>query len=110
MSLGPCSARARWIASRVDVPAWAALGPDPLTETIAPITLHAKLARRKTQSIKEALLDQTLLAGVRAQRSRVPALHRDVRPDRAGRTDDDVLPRVPDMTLYGAQRCAPTRP
>jgi formamidopyrimidine-DNA glycosylase len=54
----------RWIASRVDIPAWTALGPDPLTEKVEPVRLHSRLARRKKQSIKEALLDQSLLAGV----------------------------------------------
>lgn len=54
----------RWIVSSVNIPPWAALGPDPFTEKLDPDTLHAKLARRKKQSIKEALLDQTLLAGV----------------------------------------------
>jgi formamidopyrimidine-DNA glycosylase len=54
----------RWIASDSEIPAWTALGPDPLREKVAPDVLHAKLARRKKQSIKEALLDQSLLAGV----------------------------------------------
>ena len=54
----------RWVASRSEIPTWAALGPDPLAEKLDPDALHARLARRKKQSIKEALLDQTLIAGV----------------------------------------------
>ena len=54
----------RWIVSRTDIPPWAALGPDPLVEKLDPDALHAKLARRKKRSIKEALLDQSLIAGV----------------------------------------------
>ncbi len=54
----------RWIASPAEIAPWVALGPDPLAEKLDPDALHAKLARRKKQSIKEALLDQTLLAGV----------------------------------------------
>ena len=54
----------RWIVSRADVPAWSALGPDPLAEKLDPDAIHARLARRKKRSIKEALLDQTLIAGV----------------------------------------------
>jgi formamidopyrimidine-DNA glycosylase len=47
-----------------DAPAaWRALGPDALVDGVDPTQLQAKLARRK-KSIKEALLDQTVLAGV----------------------------------------------
>jgi len=54
----------RWLASRVDIEAWTALGPDPLREKLDPAVLHAKLARRKKRTIKEVLLDQALIAGV----------------------------------------------
>ena len=54
----------RWIACHADIPAWTTLGPDPLREKLDPVALHAKLSRRKKQSIKAALLDQTLIAGV----------------------------------------------
>jgi formamidopyrimidine-DNA glycosylase len=54
----------RWIASAAEIPSWTALGPDPLAGELDPGALHAKLARRKKQSIKEALLDQSLIAGV----------------------------------------------
>jgi formamidopyrimidine-DNA glycosylase len=54
----------RWIASGADILPWTALGPDPLTEKVDPARLHLRLERRKKQSIKEALLDQSLLAGV----------------------------------------------
>jgi formamidopyrimidine-DNA glycosylase len=40
-----------------------ALGPDPLVDGIDVVQLHNKLSRRR-KSIKETLLDQTLLAGV----------------------------------------------
>lgn len=47
----------------VDLPAWHALGPDPLNDGIDIDRLHEKLAR-KSLPIKPALLDQALLAGV----------------------------------------------
>ncbi len=47
-----------------DTPTWKKLGPDPLIEGIDEARLLAKLARRKKTTIKEVLLDQTLLAGV----------------------------------------------
>jgi formamidopyrimidine-DNA glycosylase len=43
--------------------AWAALGPDPLLDGIDVVQLHNKL-ERSARSIKETLLDQTVLAGV----------------------------------------------
>jgi formamidopyrimidine-DNA glycosylase len=46
-----------------DLPAWSALGPDPLLDGIDVGALQAKLATRKL-AIKPALLDQTVLAGV----------------------------------------------
>ncbi len=49
--------------SQTDTPAWRALGPDVLDEGVDVRALHARLAT-KGGSIKEALLDQTLLAGV----------------------------------------------
>jgi len=49
--------------AKPDLPAWAALGPDPLVDGIDVAALHAKLARRKLP-IKPTLLDQTVLAGV----------------------------------------------
>ena len=54
----------RMIVSRDDIPAWRSLGPDPLDEGIDLDRLAAKLARRKKRSIKEVLMDQTVLAGV----------------------------------------------
>lgn len=53
----------RLVLAREDLPAWTALGPDPLDDGIDVARLGAKLARRN-RSIKEALLDQTVLAGV----------------------------------------------
>lgn len=50
--------------ARGDIPAWSALGPDPLADGVDRAILAAKLARRKRSSIKEALMDQSVLAGV----------------------------------------------
>jgi formamidopyrimidine-DNA glycosylase len=44
-------------------PSWRALGPDPLDDGIDVVQLHNKLSKRR-KSIKETLLDQTVLAGV----------------------------------------------
>lgn len=46
-----------------DLPAWRALGPDPLLDRLDAGELHARLSRR-AGAIKPALLDQKLLAGV----------------------------------------------
>lgn len=57
----------RWgriILAGDDIPAWTSLGPDPLVDGIDVARLAKKFARRKKQSIKEALMDQTVLAGV----------------------------------------------
>jgi formamidopyrimidine-DNA glycosylase len=54
----------RMVLSRDDIEAWQALGPDPLDEGIDLAALAAKLSRRKKLSIKEALMDQRVLAGV----------------------------------------------
>jgi formamidopyrimidine-DNA glycosylase len=51
-----------WIAE-APVPAWTALGPDPLNDGIDVPALATKLGRRK-RAIKEVLLDQGVLAGV----------------------------------------------
>lgn len=54
----------RMIVSEEDIPAWTALGPDPLDDGIDLARLEEKLARRKKRSIKEVLMDQKVLAGV----------------------------------------------
>lgn len=54
----------RLVFSRDDIPSWSALGPDPLEHGIDAKKLSEKLARRGKRSIKEALMDQTVLAGV----------------------------------------------
>lgn len=54
----------RMILSKDDIDAWTELGPDPLTDGIDVERLVQVLTRRKKQSIKEALMDQTVLAGV----------------------------------------------
>lgn len=54
----------RMVLSKQEISTWLELGPDPLEEGIDPKGLSMKLARRKKGSIKEALMDQRLLAGV----------------------------------------------
>jgi formamidopyrimidine-DNA glycosylase len=54
----------RLVLADHDIETWSALGPDPLSDGVDPIALAKRLARSKTRSIKEALLDQTVLAGV----------------------------------------------
>lgn len=54
----------RLVFAREDIPSWTALGPDPLEHGIDVAKLADKLARRGKRSIKEALMDQTVLAGV----------------------------------------------
>lgn len=46
------------------LPVIAALGPDPLHAGIDPVLLSAGLARRRTQPVKVAIMDQRLIAGV----------------------------------------------
>ena len=53
----------RLILSRSDVAGWTELGPDPLATPIDPAWLRERLTGSK-RSIKEKLLDQSLLAGV----------------------------------------------
>lgn len=47
-----------------DTKTWKKVGPDPLLEGIDVARLRAELAVEKTRSIKEVLLDQTVLAGI----------------------------------------------
>jgi formamidopyrimidine-DNA glycosylase len=57
----------RWgriVLAREDLATYRALGPDPLADGIDPRALATKLARRKKSTIKEALLDQRVLAGI----------------------------------------------
>lgn len=54
----------RMILAREDIATWRALGPDPLDDGVDLERLARKLTRRKRSSIKEALMDQTVLAGV----------------------------------------------
>jgi formamidopyrimidine-DNA glycosylase len=53
----------RLVVSRKELPAWGALGPDPLTEGVDTRAMGRALARR-SRTVKEALMDQSLLAGV----------------------------------------------
>jgi len=54
----------RLVLAREDLEAWTALGPDPLSDGIDLDVLQRRLARSNKRSIKEALLDQSVLAGV----------------------------------------------
>ena len=54
----------RMILAGEDIATWRALGPDPLDDGVDLERLAQKLTRRKRSSIKEALMDQTILAGV----------------------------------------------
>lgn len=54
----------RMIVARDDIATWRELGPDPLDDGVDLEALARKLARRKRSSIKVALMDQTVLAGV----------------------------------------------
>jgi len=54
----------RLVLAREDIPSWTTLGPDPLADGIDVSLLAGKLARRPRTSIKEALMDQKVLAGV----------------------------------------------
>lgn len=57
----------RWghlLLAHADIESWTSLASDPLIDDIDAGELRAKLARRKKSSIKVALLDQTVLAGI----------------------------------------------
>lgn len=54
----------RMILAEDDIEAWTSLGPDPLADGIDVERVVTRLAKRKKQSIKEALMDQSVLAGV----------------------------------------------
>jgi formamidopyrimidine-DNA glycosylase len=53
----------RLVVSRRELPAWSALGPDPLADGVDTGALGRALARR-SRTVKEALMDQAVLAGV----------------------------------------------
>lgn len=53
----------RWVLAGEEPPAFRALGPDPLVDGIDVERLRAIFARRK-RTVKEVLMDQTVLAGV----------------------------------------------
>jgi len=53
----------RLIVSKSDTPEWRELGPDPLADGIDVRTFAAALAKRR-RSIKDVLMDQTILAGI----------------------------------------------
>lgn len=53
----------RLIVSPADIPEWSTLGPDPLVDGIRVADLARALARSR-RPIKDAIMDQTILAGV----------------------------------------------
>jgi formamidopyrimidine-DNA glycosylase len=54
----------RLVLAQEDIETWSALGPDPLSDGVDARALRERLARSKSRTIKEALLDQSVLAGV----------------------------------------------
>jgi formamidopyrimidine-DNA glycosylase len=65
-----------------DLPAWKALGPDPLIDGIDAVVLAKQLARRKKATIKETLLDQTVLAGIGNIQAQEALFRAKVHPER----------------------------
>ena len=53
----------RLVVAGEDLPAWSALGPDPLADGLDTRALGRALAKR-SRTVKEALIDQAVLAGV----------------------------------------------
>jgi len=53
----------RLLATKDDIAAWRELGPDPLTDGLDVETLAAALGR-SARRVKDALMDQTLVAGI----------------------------------------------
>jgi formamidopyrimidine-DNA glycosylase len=53
----------RLIVAKDDIPEWSTLGPDPLVDGIDPKALGAALHRSR-RSVKEVLMDQSVLAGI----------------------------------------------
>jgi formamidopyrimidine-DNA glycosylase len=53
----------RLVVARNDIPEWRALGPDPLADGIDPRLLAHRLGRRR-RAVKDALMDQSVLAGI----------------------------------------------
>src|SRR5262249_18511665 len=53
----------RLILARRDIPEWSSLGPDPLTDGLDPRAL-GETFQKSRRSIKDVLMDQTVLAGV----------------------------------------------
>jgi formamidopyrimidine-DNA glycosylase len=84
---GPTSARyldARLFGRLVvakSLPAWDELGPDPLADGIDVEKLHARLSRTK-RTVKETLMDQTVLAGVGNIQAIEALWHAKIRPSR----------------------------
>jgi formamidopyrimidine-DNA glycosylase len=72
----------RFVVASEELPAWKALGPDPLLDGIDPAVLAKKLARRKKKTIKETLLDQTLLAGIGNIQAQEALFRAKVHPER----------------------------
>ena len=53
----------RLLVARGEIPAWRAMGPDPLVDGIEVTKLHESLSRRR-RAVKEALMDPAVIAGV----------------------------------------------
>jgi formamidopyrimidine-DNA glycosylase len=53
----------RLVAAREDIPEWQSLGPDPMSDGLDAHAIGKELGRIR-RSVKEALMDQTVLAGI----------------------------------------------
>jgi formamidopyrimidine-DNA glycosylase len=81
--------------------AWAALGPDPLLDGIDVVQLHNKLSR-SARSIKETLLDQTVLAGVGNIQAAEALWRARIHPMRAARSLDAAEVRALARAIDGS--------
>jgi formamidopyrimidine-DNA glycosylase len=85
-----------------DPPFWKKLGPDPLHDGVDAKALGAKLAK-KPRAIKEALMDQAVLAGIgnilATEALFVAKLHPEARSDRLKPAEVKVLARAVVLTI-----------
>jgi len=79
----------RLIASQDDIAQWRALGPDPLVDGIDVKALAAALARSR-RAVKDAVMDQSILAGIGNILATEALWHARIDP----RSSSDALPRA----------------
>ncbi|MDB4993867.1 MAG: Formamidopyrimidine-DNA glycosylase [Myxococcaceae bacterium] len=80
----------RFVVATEELPAWKALGPDPLIDGVDAAVLAKKLARRKKKTIKETLLDQSVLAGIGNIQAQEALFRAKLHPERMA---SDLSPR-----------------